>query len=93
MGGCGISALCPVFTFTRVLVHWPLLIHPCTGPAGAAPMSECAMCVRGGQSSLRADTGHLQGFLSPGGSGFRIAKDHLDCFECRGSRNGVLARV
>lgn len=56
-------------------------------------MSECAMCVRGGQSSLRADTGHLQGFLSPGGSGFRIAKDHLDCFECRGSRNGVLARV
>lgn len=42
---------------------------------------------------LGADTGHLQGFLSPWGREFSIAKNHLDCFECRGSPNGMQAWV
>lgn len=51
----------------------------CTGPAGAV-WSLHRGC------SLGADAGHLQGFLHLGGPascgpGFRIAKNHLDCFE------------
>lgn len=73
-------------------VYWCTGLSASIHVQGLQGLPRC-LSVRGGRCSLWADTGHLQGFLSPGGPGFRIAKDHLDHFECRGSQNRMLAWV
>lgn len=97
LGGCGLSTLSPVLTFTRGCVRGSAGL--CTGPAGTVPTSDVG---RGqwregapwGLTQVTSRASCLREALAPGDPGdpgFRTAGNLQDRFECGGRPNGMQA--